>query len=68
LLDSPYLAELLLRALGDRGFYLLGNYLAGVNPDIYALEGGDSAIVLTAPEREGNIISFSARVKLLLKS
>ena len=52
--------EDLVRALGDPTWYRTGN------ADFYDFQRGADALVLTEPEREGNVVSFSARAKILL--
>jgi hypothetical protein len=58
-------AEVIMRALGDPAFYLLGSFLAGRNLDIYGFQA-DRPLVTVRPTREGNIISLGAEVRLLL--
>jgi hypothetical protein len=59
--------EDLVRWIGNPSNYRAGTYGAGLNPDFYDFQRGNDALVLTAQEREGNVVSFSARAKILLK-
>ena len=59
--------EDLVRWIGNPSSYRAGTYGVGTNPDFYDFQRGNDALVLTAQEREGNVISVSARAKILLK-
>ena len=58
------LCELLARTIGDPSWY--GTAITGGT--FFAMQAGSDAIVMTTMEREGNIIWFSARAKIILNA
>lgn len=59
---SDNLCESLIRAIGNPTWY------SAIGATFYGFQTGDDALVLTAPEREGNVVSYSARAKILLNA